>query len=227
MNGTSLRATAVGGFSSSRLSIAGLAVIALSPAVAAVVGYESDWSAGATAVVALAPMWAVISVQVLSINRVLGGWMGFFALFTLPQVGHFGDHVGQMAQVHWLDAAPPAAHGAVGALDVEWVHFIWNAWVLAGVGMLLFRFRRNPWLWASVPIAVWHLAEHLVIMIRFWDTGKAGDPGLLAMGGSLGGGTGLIRPDLHFIYNVLMTAPLLMALVHQLRRCREEKGEPG
>src|SRR3712207_8168470 len=45
----------------------------------------------------------------------------------------------------------------------------------------LFRsFRRNPWLWASLPIAIWHLVEHLAIMVDFWDTGKAGDPGLLA-----------------------------------------------
>jgi hypothetical protein len=227
MNGTSLRPSTLGGFSSTRLSIAGLAVIILAPAVAGVVGYEADWSEGTTAFVALAPMWAVIGVQVLSINRVLGAWVGFFALFTLPQVGHFGEHVAQMAQIHWLNAAPPTAHGAVGALDIEWVHFIWNGWVLMGVGMLLFHFRRNPWLWASLPIAVWHLAEHLAIMVDFWDTGKAGDPGLLAMGGALGGGTGLIRPDLHFVYNVLMTAPLFIALVYQLRKCREEKGEPA
>jgi hypothetical protein len=226
VNGTPLRASALGGFSSTRLSIPGLVVIAGAPAVGGIVGYENNWSAGTTAFVALAPMWAVIAVQVLSINRVLGLWMGLFALFTLPQVGHFGEHVAQMGQIHLLDAAAPSAHGAVGALDIEWVHFIWNAWVLMGVGMLMFHFRHNPWLWASLPIAIWHLVEHLAIMMKFWETGKPGDPGLLAMGGSLGGGTGLIRPDLHFVYNVLMTAPLLMALVYQLRKCREERGEP-
>ncbi|HEX8066861.1 MAG TPA: hypothetical protein VF520_10070 [Thermoleophilaceae bacterium] len=199
----------------------GLAVIVGAPAFAAAAGYEYEWSAGTTAFVALTPMWIAITLQVLSLSRTYGAWIAFFGIVTLPQLGHFGEHLGQMAQIHTLDAAPKQAHGAVGALDIEWVHFIWNLWVLVGVMVLVMKFRSNPWLWATVAIGAWHMAEHVSIMLAFWDTGKPGDPGLLAKGGDIGGGINLLRPDLHFIYNLLMTAPLVAAMVHQLRRERE------
>src|SRR5207245_10116217 len=46
-----------------------------------------------------------------------------------------------------------------------------------------------------------------------------GGPGLLASpGGAIGGGLGLNRPDLHWIYNTLYTIPFTWALIWELRR---------
>ena len=220
--GAALGTPALRASSPGRLSLAGLALIVAAPAIAAIGVWEGGWSDTTAAAVALAPMWAVIAIQVLSVQRALGVWLAVFTAFTLPQVGHFGEHVGQMVQIHRLDAAPPKAHGAVGTLDIEWVHFLWNGGVLMGVLMLVLRFRRNPWLWVTLGVAAWHMAEHIAIMVDFWSTGKAGDPGLLAKNGAIAGGTSLLRPDLHFLYNLAMTTPLVIALVHQLKRCRED-----
>lgn len=201
--------------------------IAAAPVAAAVGSGLADWDATATGLVAILPLVALIMLVVLSIERTHGAWLAFFGVITLPQVGHFGEHVGQMVQIHALGTAPPAAHGAVGALDIEWVHFLWNGGVLMGVAMLTMRYRRNRWLWATAAIGAWHMAEHLTIMLTFWGTGKAGDPGLLARGGDIGGGLSLIRPDLHFLYNLAMTLPLAIAFLYQLRRSARADAAPG
>ena len=66
-------------------------------------------------------------------------------------------------------------------------------------------------------MAVWHEAEHLFIMAEYLSTGVAGTPGLLGKGGEIAGGV-LVRPDLHFLYNVVETTPLLIAFAYTLRR---------
>lgn len=223
MQEATLRRSALEGLGPPALTPLVLVAIPAVPVLAAWAGYEGHWSSTATGLAALIPMWALIVPAVVWVNRVYGVWLGFFAVVALPQLGHMGEHIGQMVQIHWLGAPPPKAHGAVGALDIEWVHFLWNFWVLVGVGILIMRFRTNPWLWASALIGAWHFAEHVVIMIAFWDTGKPGDPGLLAKGGDIGGGVNLIRPDLHFIYNLIMTVPLMIAFAWQIRRAREER----
>jgi hypothetical protein len=207
------------------LSPALMVAIALTPAVVAVAGYAGHWPSTVTGLAAILPLWALITPLIVSLNRVYGAWLAFFGVVALPQLGHFGEHLGQMAQIHLQGAAPPAAHGAVGALDIEWVHFLWNAWVLLGVAILMNHFRTNRWLWATAVIGAWHFAEHVVIMIAFWNTGKPGDPGLLAKGGDIGGGLSIIRPDLHFFYNLLMTVPLMAAFFWQLRQSRRPAPE--
>jgi hypothetical protein len=198
--------------------------IVATPVIVAAAAYADHWSNVASGLAALIPMWILVTPLVYLLNRAFGVWIAFFGVVALPQLGHMGEHIGQMVQIHWQGAAPPKAHGAVGALDIEYVHFIWNGWVLLGAGLLLMKFRENKWLWVTMVVGVWHFAEHIVIMIAFWNTGKAGDPGLLAKGGDIGGGLNIIRPDLHFIYNLAMTVPLTAAFIWQLRRAREEQG---
>lgn len=148
-------------------------------------------------------------------------WLALFYVLVLSQGGHVVEHVAQMVQLHLLHLGPGHTHGIFGALDVEWVHFIWNTWILAAVVLLVRRFRRNPWLWASLAIAGWHEAEHVVIMARYLATGQQWTPGLLATGGAVAGGV-LPRPDLHFLYNLVETVPLVGGFVYQLRRSHNE-----
>jgi hypothetical protein len=61
-----------------------------------------------------------------------------------------------------------------------------------------------------------HELEHAYIMGAFLTTGVVGTPGLLSSGGALAGGLPLARPDLHFLYNLAETAPLLLAFFHQV-----------
>ncbi len=148
------------------------------------------------------------------------GWLALFSVLTVTQIGHVGEHVAQMVQLHLLHKTGPAAKGIFGALDIEWVHFGWNTWVLIAVVLLLIPFRRNPWLLATLVLAGWHEIEHVYIITHYIQTGVAGNPGLLAKGGAIGGGLPIVRPDLHMIYNLIETIPLVAAFLYQLKRSK-------
>ncbi len=123
------------------------------------------------------------------------------------QVGHQVEHIAQMFQMH-VDGQPPAfAHGLVGRLDLEWVHFGLTVTIALVALIALARWPRNPVAWLLMPLALWHLAEHTAILITYLRTGITGTPGILAHGGLLNGP--LARPDLHFLYN----AAVLLLLI--------------
>jgi hypothetical protein len=44
----------------------------------------------------------------------------------------------------------------------------------------------------------------------------SGTPGLWSQGGAIGGGLPLSRPDLHFLYNIVETAPLVAGFFGQV-----------
>jgi hypothetical protein len=144
-------------------------------------------------------------------------WLGLFYLIAATQGGHFLEHVAQMAQIHLLGVPARQAHGIVGALDLEWVHFLWNGAVLAATLLLVAAYPRNGWLWLTLLCAGWHEVEHIQIMWAFLTTGVAGTPGLLSRGGALAGGLPITRPNLHFLYNAVETAVLIVAFSHQVR----------
>jgi hypothetical protein len=123
-----------------------------------------------------------------------------------------------MVQIHLLGRSGPDARGIVGQLDLEWVHFGWNTWVIVAAALLVVRFPRNRWLWAVVAAATWHELEHAVLLATYLATGQAGTPGLLSSGGVLGGGLPIGRPGLHFLYNLVETVPLLVAFAIEVRR---------
>jgi len=145
-------------------------------------------------------------------------WLALLSFLAVSQTLHLFEHVAQMVQIHVLGLSGPAARGIVGQLDIEWVHFIWNTWVLVALLVLLPRFRANGWLVVAVFLAAWHLTEHAVIMATYLRTGVSGTPGLLAAGGAIIGGLPLARPDLHFLYNLAETVPLLLGWRVELAR---------
>ena len=151
------------------------------------------------------------------------GWFALFYVLLVTQTGHVVEHLAQMTQIHVLGIPGPHAHGIFGALDIEWVHFIWNSWVILALALLVYRFRANPWLWAALAIATWHQVEHSYIMWVYLTTGKEATPGLLALGGLLGGGLPVTRADLHFFYNLLETLPIYAAFIYQYRRILQNR----
>lgn len=146
------------------------------------------------------------------------GWMALFALLVITQGGHFLEHLIQMSQIHLLHWPLAEAHGVIGRLDIEWVHFLWNSAVLLAMAVLLRRYGNERWLWVSLVFAGWHQVEHVYLMGIYLETGVQGTPGLLATGGRLGGGLPLSRPDLHFLYNLVETAPLFIAFARVARQ---------
>ena len=146
------------------------------------------------------------------------GWTMLLGFLALTQTAHLIEHVAQMVQIHVLHLSGASALGIVGQLNIEWVHFIWNALVLVTLLVLLPRFRANPWLIAVTPLAAWHFVEHSVIIATYIQTGISGTPGLLSSGGLLFGGLPIARPDLHFLYNLVETVPLLVAWLVEIRK---------
>lgn len=173
------------------------------------------WLIGALALVPWLPLFAGLTVAT---RRSLGGWMAFYLVLVVTQAGHVFEHVVQVVQLRVLHEPQQHAHGIFGAFDVEWVHFLWNAWILLAVVALIIGRPNNRWLWLAVALAAWHLGEHVVLITTYLLTGIEGSPGLLAMGGLIGDGLPIARPDLHLIYNILETAPLFVGLAVEARR---------
>jgi hypothetical protein len=143
--------------------------------------------------------------------------MALLGFLALTQTAHLFEHSAQMVQIHALHLVGASAQGIVGQLNIEWVHFTWNVLVLVSVLVLLPHFRTNPWLIAVTPLAAWHFVEHAVMIATYLRTGVSGTPGLLSSGGLIFGGLPISRPDLHFLYNLVETGPLLLAWVVEIR----------
>ena len=172
------------------------------------------WQVAILVILAWVPLFFLKTV---SIQRQYG-WLAFLFILVVTQGAHVLEHVAQMVEIHLLGLSGLQARGILGMLDIEWVHFIWNSWVLICAVLLVFLFRKNPWLWALLLISTWHEVEHVYIMSVFLRTGHVGSPGLLASGGAIGGGLPLSRPDLHFYYNLLEELILIIAYLYQIQR---------
>jgi hypothetical protein len=142
--------------------------------------------------------------------------LALFFVLVVAQSMHFIEHIAQMTQIHLLGLSGTQAHGLIGMLDLEWVHFIFDGLIITTCAfILIFPFRRNPYLWALLPIAVWHATEHVFIITYYIRTGIAGSPGLLAQGGLINGGLPIDRPDLHFLYNLAEETLIVLGFFYQ------------
>lgn len=144
-------------------------------------------------------------------------WIALFGTVVASQLGHSAEHVAQIVQIHILDQRAPDARGLLSALDTEWVHFLWNGWIVAAVAALLVVHPRNRWLAVAAAFSGWHALEHAYLLSGYLMTGLSGHPGLLASGGGVGGGLPLARPELHLGYNLAELVPLTLAFRAALR----------
>ena len=72
----------------------------------------------------------------------------------IVQAGHQVEHIAQMVQMH-VDGQPPAfAHGLVGRLDLEWVHFGLTAGIALVAILVLARWPKNPVAWILMALAI-------------------------------------------------------------------------
>ena len=159
--------------------------------------------------------WMPLVFSTMSALYRLDRWLALLYLLVAGQAAHMIEHLAQMVQIHILGWSGPQASGIIGALNVEWVHLIWNSWVLLLCMLLLYAFRRNPWVWMLFFFAIYHEAEHVYIVSIYIKTHIAGNPGLLARGGLIGGGLPINRPDLHAIYAVLEEAMLVIIYLRE------------
>ena len=202
-------------------AIVAASLISLSLLVIHFIGMDL-WKVALLILLAWLPIFVVKTREIYQQYR----WLAFFFVLLIAQSVHFTEHIAQMIQIHLLGLSGMQAHGIIGMLDLEWVHFIFDAlWVPICVYILLFVFRKSdPWLWILAVIVTWHAFEHVAIMSFYLRTGIVGSPGLLAHGGIIAGGLPLIRPDLHFLYNLIEESLILIAYTYQLKYLSESKG---
>ena len=121
----------------------------------------------------------------------LDQYVYLFALTVLIQALHMVEHVAQVIQKFVLHIVP--AHGLIGALDLEQVHFAFNVLYLVTLAVVMvgwFHFgsqlcSRHKALAAlligTVALQSHHMVEHSVKLAQFLATGMQGTPGIAGM----------------------------------------------
>ena len=114
-----------------------------------------------------------------------------FALTLLIQALHMVEHVAQVTQKFLLHMTP--AHGLIGALDLEQVHFAFNVLYLATLAAVMVGWfyygsqlcsRQRTMaaiLIGTVALQSYHMVEHSVKLAQFISTGMQGTPGIAGM----------------------------------------------
>ena len=181
------------------------------------------WQVGSIVLI----LWIPLVGYVMSIfYRLYGAGVAAFFLLVVGQAAHLVEHIAQMVQLHFLGLKGVQASGIIGQLNNEWVHLIWNSWVLAFCFLLFYWFRKNPWIYVLFIFGVWHEAEHIYIINKYIQTGLAGNPGLIAKGGFFFGGLPIARPDLHFFYAVFEETVIILAFALEVRRAQKKLPRP-
>ncbi len=113
----------------------------------------------------------------------------FFTLTLAIQAFHMVEHIAQVMQKFLFHMAN--AHGLIGQLDLEQVHFAFNLLYLGTLIYVMlgwFNFGgqvcRNHKLFASILVSTvvvqsYHMIEHSVKLVQFISTGVQGTPGIL------------------------------------------------
>ncbi|MGH2898089.1 MAG: hypothetical protein ACRDMZ_05395 [Solirubrobacteraceae bacterium] len=143
-----------------------------------------------------------------------------FGMMVVLQVLHMVEHTTQVVQLAITGGVAEKAHGVIGQLDFETVHFVADSALWIGLGLMLIALRaRNAWLWVAFVAASLHEIEHLYL---FWLYAaehtvylSGGAAGIMGHYGLIG--TPLDRPYLHYAYNFVVFVPLLLAFWDEAR----------
>lgn len=133
------------------------------------------------------------------------------------QTGHMMEHVAQIIQ--WM-LRMPLPHGLIGSLDLELVHFVYDALFLLGLSALGSFYgdvlRAKGAKAYGIFLVAWvvqtyHMIEHVVRFAQHMETGMEGTPGIL--------GRYVPIIPLHFGINLVVTVcivvPFFMLGMHR------------
>jgi hypothetical protein len=112
-----------------------------------------------------------------------------FVLTVAAQTFHMVEHIAQVMQKFVLHITP--AHGLIGQLDLEQVHFAFNLFYLSMLVVVMMGWfyygSQVSKKWKAFSIALglttlvqsYHMAEHSVKLVQFIETMMQGTPGIL------------------------------------------------
>lgn len=100
---------------------------------------------------------------------------------------HTIEHAAQEFQYYVLRWPAFASSGLISAANAEWVHFVWNWFIVAAVLFLVIKGRmRNVWAWLLLAWALAHSVEHTYMFARYLELrgelAQLGFPNLSAQG---------------------------------------------
>ena len=144
------------------------------------------------------------------------------AVYMLIVLFHFAEHVIQAIQFFYLGVARPEAGGLLGEqfpalLTNETLHFGYNLILFVGIVMLYKGMSRGSQMWWMVGgmLQGWHMFEHTILQLQ-WLTGwywfgANKQTSLLE--------NFIPRIELHFMYNSIVTIPIVIAVcIHVYQR---------
>ena len=178
----------------------------------------------------MASLWVVLTWLPVFVVEEIARYerYGFYAIFVglaVLQVGHLAEHGAQMTQLLMTNGDLSRSHGFFGQLDFETVHFVWDSVIWLASGLLVFKLWDLRWLWISWIAASLHEVEHVYLWwnsrfhATFWAHG--GIFGIFGRGGLIG--SPLARPYIHFAYNFVVVATMLVGLWDETNRVRERQ----
>jgi hypothetical protein len=136
-------------------------------------------------------------------------------LYMVIVLGHWLEHLLQVYQIYVLGWLPKAAGGLIGLwlprlVESEVLHFAYNLSLWAGLLLLLPGFvgTARGWWKGALVLQSWHLFEHTLLQVQ-WLTGR------YLFGASKQIGIGELwfpRVELHFMYNLIVFVPLMIAM---------------
>jgi hypothetical protein len=144
---------------------------------------------------------------------------------------HWLEHIVQAFQIWVLDYKKPEARGVLGQwfpwlIKSEYLHWGFAVFMVVGLGLLLPGFQgRSRWFWgAAFVIQVWHMIEHQILWQQaqtgnFWWHSKA--PVSVIQHYFFP----MARPELHLIYNTLVTIPMIVGIFFHMYPPPRERGK--
>lgn len=149
-----------------------------------------------------------------------------FGLLVILQLLHMVEHSAQVTQLWITNGALADAHGIIGELDFELVHFLTDTMLWISLGLLVIIFRgRNIWLCVAFAAASLHQVEHFYLFWLFHADNdlylSGGAAGIMGKNGLIG--SPLERPYLHYTYNLIVFVPMLIALWDEARRVDRDR----
>ncbi len=168
----------------------------------------------------LAPWWVIIALEARQ-KYARDAIFAIFGLMVVLQLLHMVEHSTQLAQLALSGGALAKAHGVIGQLDFEAVHFVADIMLWLSLAVLTVHFKgRNPWLWVAFATASLHAVEHLYLFWLYIAENtvylSGGAAGIMGHYGLIG--SPLDRPYLHYTYNFIVIVPMILAFWDDARR---------
>lgn len=133
-----------------------------------------------------------------------------FNLFILIVAIHFIEHLAQIYQLYNLAWARADCLGLLGLINPnlikrEWLHYGFAFYMLVGLYYIKINSKKSYWWNVAFNLQMFHYIEHLILISQALNG--------ISMSNRISIGSFLMpRIELHFMYNLIVMIPILIAI---------------